>query len=179
MYEQSQAAQREREKLPADAQPFLFSFKCDPTPHDSSSPLLANEDPSASDVLSSETSSPMSASTCPTSPSVSLEESRCSEIDIPDTPVPLTPQRRLSPETRLVPFRMDSPTPCPPETVPTFSFHPYLQFSSIPRPPLLSFPLMNPECFQISDTTSSELDLLLCVLLFLGAVSSHMGANPI
>ena len=171
MYEQSQAAQRKLEKPPTDAQPFLFSFKCDPTPHDPSSPLLVNEDPcpSTADVLSSETNSPMSASTCPTSPSAPLEEFHCSGIDIPDTPVPLTPQGSSSLETQLVPFRVNSPTPCPPKAVPTFSFPSPLQFSSIPCSLPLSFPLMNPECFQISDTTSSELDLSLCVLPFLGS----------
>ena len=160
-YDQSRAMKRTREKLPADAQPFLFSFKYAPNPRESSSSWAASEDTGlpAFDMSSPESGSSGSPSTCSTSPQVSPEKPPFVEPDTPGSLDPPTPQQG-SPGMQLVPFGGDSPEPLHLEMT-TLSSLPFLQSPSIPRPLYMPFCPMNPEYFQISDTTSSELDLSL------------------
>ena len=160
-----------RDKFPTDIQPFLSSFECEPSACYSSSSVVANEDSrsSVSDALSSETGSFVPPSTWPTMSAVSPESSRRSESDPPgDSPALY---QKSSPETQLVPFRGDFPEP---EGTSDFSFLSSLQLSSVPRPLDMSCPLMNPQLFQISDTTPSELDLSLYACSF----SVQSGTNP-
>ena len=162
VYEQNRTMQRKGERLPADAQPFLLTFKCKPSPSESSTSWVTGEDASFSASISSspETESPSTPQA--TSP-VSPEESRCSGSDAPDElnlPSPLGLETQGL-ETQLISLRRDSPKPDQSDEIPTFSFQ-SLRLSSVPRPLHLPFALLNPERFQISGTTSSELDLSLC-----------------
>ncbi|KAF9643250.1 hypothetical protein BDM02DRAFT_3123697 [Thelephora ganbajun] len=161
VYEQSRTVQRMREKLPAAAQPFLFSFKSEPSPCDSSSSWVTSEDSSlsASDIASPDTSSSAFSSTDPTSSRASPEGSCSPESGTLDESDPPTPQETSNSETQLVPFREESPEPHQPATIPAFSFLPSLRFPSIPRQLHMPLSLYDPERFQISDTTTSELDL--------------------
>ena len=97
-------------------------------------------------------------------------ESHSLESDAADESDPLTTQERSDSETQLVPFREESPKPHQLQltTISTFSFLPSLRFSPIPRQfhtPLLA---LYPELFQVSDKTSPELDMTLCVFPFFG-----------
>ena len=170
VYEQSRIMQRKGERLPADAQPFLFSFKCKPSPCSSSSSWVTSEDASfsASNSASPETTS--SPTPHPSSP-VSPEESLWSGCDAPDelSSGPPAPQKTSSPETQLVSLRGGSPGADQADGMPSFNSFSFSWLFSVPRP--LHFPLAsNPEDFQISDTTSSESDLALCVFPSLGTV---------
>ena len=80
----------------------------------------------------------------------------------PKEPNPPAPQEETA-ETQIVLFQRDSPKPLDPGKSPTFSFLSSLQLSFVPRPLHVLFPLMNPEFFQVSDMTLSELELSLCV----------------
>jgi len=90
----------------------------------------------------------------------------------PDTPSPErespVPCKRATPETNIVSTREESSRPLQPATAPNLSVPPSIRFLSIPRQlhTLLSF--LGPEHFQVSDTTSSELDMTLWVVPFLG-----------
>ena len=169
VYKWNRPKQRKDEKLPAVVQPFLLTFKCKPSPSDSSS-LVTGEDASfsASICSSPEIESP---STPRASSPASPDESRCSGSDAPDRLNFPSPQNTSSLETQLISFRRDSPKPDRTGEIPTFSFQ-FSRLSSVPRPLHLSFALLNPERFQISGTTSSELDLSLCVFPF------HEGSIP-
>ena len=172
VYEQSRIIQRKGERMPADAQAFLFSFKSKPSPCESPSPWVGGEDSSLFTLnpASPETSSSSSSTHQPSSP-VSPEESHYSGCDVPDELKTPTPQRSSSPETQLVPFRVDPSKPYHADKPPAFSSS-FFRPSSIPRPPHLSIGLLYPERFQISGTTSSESDLSLCVFPFSCLVSS-------
>lgn len=149
VYERRRAAQRVPDKISTDIQPFLSSFECETNPCDSSPP--------APDIFSPEASSLVTSSTCPTLSSASPGKSHRSDSDPPDRYT--APQKKSSPETQLAPSRKGPPKPHRPDIIPTFSFLPSLHLPSVPRLLDVSFPLMNPECFQISDTTPSESDL--------------------
>ena len=178
MYEQSRIMQRKREKLPADAQAFLFSFKCKPSPSDSSSSWVTSEDTSFSASNPSSPENAASPTPQPSSP-VSPEVSRYSGCDTPDELNSPTPQKQSNPETQLMSLRGESPYPHQTDGTPTFSLS-FSPMSSIPRPLHVSFPVSNPEHFQISDTTSSESDLSLCVFSFLGySIHVRWELNPI
>ena len=173
MYEQSPVTKRIREKLPAAVQPFLFSFKSEPSPSGSSS-QVDGEDASlsASDIGDSVFFSTSSSH-------VSPRESRSPESDTADESDPPTTQERSISETQLVPFREGSPQPHQPQStmISTFSFPPSLRLLSIPRQLHTPLSFLGPEHLQVSDTSSSELDLSLCVLLFLGCnIPRHRGS---
>ena len=159
VYEREREVQRMRDKLPAGVQPFLSSFKCEPEPCDPLSSQATDEGSclSATDLVSPDANSLISSSVGSALSLVSLGSSRC--LDSP------APQERSGPETQGVHSREDFLRLHQPENTPTFSFLSPLHLLSVPRPLDVSFPLMNPECFQISDTTSSELDLTLYILL--------------
>ena len=155
---------RIRKKLPPAVQPFLFSFKSEPNP---SSPWLDNEDVSlsTSDVAPSDTSGSVFSSANTNSSCVSPESSRSSQSDKSDSPIL---QERSTSEIQLAPLREESPMVHQPQpiTTPAFSFLPSLRFSPIPRPLHLPLESSGPERFQVSDTTSSELDLSVCAFPF-------------
>lgn len=161
VYEQSRIMQRKGEKLPADAQAFLFSFKCKPSPSDSSSSWVTSEDASLSASNPSSPEAMASPTPQPSSP-VPPEMSRYSGCDAPEELSSPNRQKQSNLETQLVSLRGESPNNHQTDGTPTLSFA-FSPLSSVPRPLPLSFPLLNPEHFQISDTTSSESDLSLCV----------------
>ena len=170
MYERSSTANHIREKLPAAVQPFLSSFESEPSPS-GSSPLVNSQGTSllTSDVTSSDI--------CDSAPaSVHANSSRVPPE--PDAANPPTAQEGSISETQLVPFR-EPPKPYPHQSTTASSFFlPSLRFPSIPRQlhtPLSSF---GPGYFQVSDTTSSELDLSLCVFLRLH-YQDITGTNPV
>ena len=162
MYEQSPVTKRIREKLPAAVQPFLFSFKSEPSPSGSSS-RVDGEDASLSTSDIGDSVFPSTSSS-----HVSPRESRSPESGAADESDPPTTQERSNSETQLVPFREEPPKSHQPQptAISTFSFLSSLRFPSIPRQ--FFTPLLGQEHLQVSDTTSSELDLSLCVLPFLG-----------
>ena len=133
-----------RKKLPAAVQPFLFSFKSD-----SRSSRATSEDIylSTSDGASPDASSSV----------YSPDSGTLDEIEAP------IPREGSNPEMQLVPSRGESPKLHQPAKISTFSFLSSLQFASIPRPLHTPLSSLNPEHLQISETTSSELDLSLCV----------------
>ena len=168
MYEQSPVTKRIREKLPAAVQPFLFSFKSEPSPSGSSS-WVEDAPPSTSDLVSPDISDSIFFST--SSSHVSPEES--------DEPDPPTAQGRLNSEMQLVPFRDESPKLHQPRptAISTFSPLPSLRFLSVPRQLHTPLSFFGPEHLQVSDTSSSELDLSLCVLPFFGCnIPKHHGS---
>ena len=154
MYERSSAAKHIREKLPAVVQPFLSSFESGPSPG-GSSPLVNSQGASlpTSDVTSSDIGGSAAASADTNLTRVPPE---------PDAANPPAAQEGPNLETQVVPFQEPS-KPYPHQSTTAPSFLPSLRFPSIPRQldtPLSSF---GSEYFQVSDTTSSELDLSLCV----------------
>jgi len=163
VYEQNPVTNRIRKKLPPAVQPFLFSFNSESSPYDSSSSWPDNEDASLSalDIASSDIGRSSFSSANTNSSHVSPESSHSSQSDRSDSPIS---QERSTSETQLVPFREESPKFHKPQptTTPIFSFPPYLKFPSIPRQLHIPLYFSGPERFQISDTTSSELDLSVC-----------------
>ena len=148
MYEATKRIRREL--LPAAVQPFLYLFKSEPGSRDSPSQVDSEDTSlSTSGIVSSDIGGSVSPPT---------------DNDAP------TPQKRSSSETQLVPFREESPKPhqSQPTAISTFSFLPSLRFSSIPRQIHTPLSVLDPEHFQVSDTTPSELDLSLCVFPFFG-----------
>ena len=171
VYEQNPVTKRIREKLPAAVQPFLFSFKREPSPCGSSSRVNSEDTSlSTSDVASSDIGGFVFSSTDTSSSRVSLEEHRSPESDATDKSDPLTTQERSNSETQLVPFREESPKPHQPQpiAISTFSFLPSLRFPSIPRQLRTPLRFFGPEHLQVSDKTPSELDLSLWVFTFFG-----------
>lgn len=81
---------------------------------------------------------------------------------------PLAPWEGSIPELKLVSIQEEPPRPVPPAATPTPSVLPSLRFLSIPRQLHTPLSFLGPEHFQVSDTTSSELDMALWVLSFLG-----------
>ena len=158
VYEQSRMTERMREKLPTAVQPFLFSFKSEPSPSGSSPPWANNESssPPTTDPALSDTGS---SAPSPTGPDFSPTESRLPESDTPDEFEAPTPSEGSISETGLVPFHEGSPVPHQPTTTSTLSLPPSFQFSPIPRQLPMSLSFLGPEHFQVSDTTSSERDL--------------------
>lgn len=173
-YGQKRAAQSTRNKFPDDARPFLLSFKCEPNPFNSPSSLVVNEDSLSSNIVTSETGSRVPSSTRSTLSSFSSENPHCLEPE--ESPVH---QKKTSPETQLVSFKENLANPCQQCNTPTFSFLPSLHLSFVPRPLNVSFPLINPEYFQISGTTFSELDLSLYVFPPSGCSPDVTGTNPV
>jgi len=166
VYEQNPVTQRIRNKLPAAVQPFLFSFNSEPSQCGSRSSRATSEDISLSafDSASPDTSSSVFSS-APSSSNVSPKGSS-PDSDTLDEFEPPTPREISNPGMQLVPSRRDSPKSHQPATISTFSFLPSLRLASIPRPFHTPLSILNPECFQVSDTTSSELDLSLCEFPF-------------
>ena len=102
-----------------------------------------------------------SSSRAPSNESCFLESNALDEFEPP------TAQESSISETKLVPFREESPKPHQHTMVSTFSLLPSLRFPSIPRQLHTPLSFSGPEHFQISDITSSELEFKLCVFLFL------------
>ena len=152
--------QRTRKKQLAPAQALPFSSKSKPNLH-RSPPRVNSEDPSppAPDInppgTRSSAPSPLSDSTLSDS---SARESCSPESDTPDELEPPVPQEWVIPEMELVPFQ-ESPKPHQRASMSTFSVLPSLRLLSIPRPLRTPLSFLDPEHFQVSDTTSSELDL--------------------
>lgn len=73
---------------------------------------------------------------------------------------PPVPRERTVTELELVPLQ-EPPSPLQPATTPIPSVLPSLRFLSIPRQLHTSLSFLGPEHFQVSDTTSSELDMSL------------------
>ena len=128
-----------RKNLPPVVQPFLFTFE----------------------IASSDVGGSVYSSTNTNSSRVSPELSCSPQSDKPDSPIP---QERPTSEIQLVPFREESPILRQPQPtmIPIFSLLPSLRFLSIPRQLHIQLQSSGPEHFQVSDTTSSELDLSLC-----------------
>ena len=84
------------------------------------------------------------------------------------TSAPINAGMRSNTEMQLMPFREETPRPHQPSAEFFFSFHPCLRFPSIPRPLHIPWSYSAPERFQVSDTTSSELDFSLCVFPLFG-----------
>ena len=171
VYEQNPVTKRIRKKLPPAVQPFLFSFKSESNPHDSSS-WLDREDASlsTSDIASSDIGGSVFSSTNTHSSRVSPESSRSSQSDKSDSP---TPQESSISEIQLVPFREESPKIHQPQptTTPNFSFLPSLRLPSIPRQLHIPLQSLGPEHLQISDQTPSELDLSVCAFPLFGCIT--------
>jgi len=158
VYEQNPVTQRMRKKLPAAVQPFLFSFKSEPNPGGSRSSLATSE----CDGASPDTSTSAFSSN-PNSSNFSQQETTSPDSGVLGEFGPPVPRERSNPEMQLVPFRGESPEPHQPATISTFSPLSSLRFASIPRPLHTQLSLLSPEHLQISDTTSPDLDLSLCV----------------
>ena len=161
VYEQRQIKQRTRKKPPATARALPFSSKNERTPRRLPSPRMNSVSLSPPDMALSDTDSSLlsNLSNVPTKPS------HLSDFDALDKFEPPAPRERVILEMKLVPFQK-YPKPHQPATIPTFSVIPSLRLLSIPRPLHTSLQFLGPEHFQISDTTSSELDLTLCVFPF-------------
>lgn len=168
VYEQRRVGQRGRGKLPAAAQPFLFSFKSRPSPWDSSSSSAVPVNGDNLSLLTPDTASldadnPVFSSA---DPSLSNASTTCSPLSGSDTLDKLQPpacQEGPIPGVDPAPFPGQSPVAFQPPTISTFSVLLPPRFPFIPlqlhTPPSVS----GPEHFQVSDVTSSELDLTLCV----------------
>lgn len=169
VYEQNPVTKRIRKKLPPAVQPFLFSFNSESSPQDSSSSWPDNEISSLStlDIPSSDIGGSSFSSANTNSSHASPESSHSPQSDRSDSPIS---QERSTPETQLVPFREESPKLHKPQLTTTImsSFPPYLKFPSIPRQLHIPLYYSGPERFQVSDTTSSELDLSVCAFLSFG-----------
>ena len=161
VYERRRVKRRVREEPLAAAQTSPFSLE---------SRSSLSRSPSRVD---SEGSSPSSTSNSVFSlPGRTLSDSsksecRSSESDTPYEPETPIPQEKATPEMTLVPFQ-GSTKPRQLATMSTFSIPSSLRFFSIPRPLRVSLSSLSPEHFQVSDTTSSELDMALCAFHFLG-----------
>jgi hypothetical protein len=157
VYEQNPVTKRIRKKLPPAVQPFLFSFNSESSPSGSPS-WLDNEDASIS-------TSDITSLTNTNSSHVSPGSSHSSRSNKSNSPIP---QERSTSEMQLVQLREESPElhNFQPTATPTFLFPPSLGFPSIPRQLHIPLYTSSPERFQISDTTSSELDLSVCAFLF-------------
>lgn len=99
-----------------------------------------------------------------------------SESDTPDEFGSPTTRERSTPEMNLVPFREESPKPHQPVVIPSFSLLPSLRLPSVPRQLHTSLSFLGSEHFQISDITSSGLDLKLCAFPFSGVAPRHRGS---
>lgn len=156
--------QRMDEKPPTATQ-FLFSlFGGNLSPRSSAngkdSSLSIPHIPSP-DAISSALSSTYSK------PSRISKESSFSESGTLDEFEPHMSGERSISETKLVPFRGESFKSYQSVTTPSFSLLPSVRFS-IPRQLHIPLSFLSPEYLQISDTTSSELDLKLYVFPFSG-----------
>ena len=149
-----------RERPPAATQRFPFSFDSKSSLCRSPPSRVSSEDPSPPSTcrsvfsLTDRTLSSLSPSQCHP-----LESDTLYELERP------VPRQNTTPETTLVAFQ-ESPKPRQLATISTFSVLSSLRFSPIPRPLRTSLSFLGQEHFQISDTTSSELDMSLCAFLF-------------
>ena len=161
-----------REKPPATAQTSPFSSKSKPNPRRSPPVRVNSQDPSppAPDAASPDTYHSVFSFADRNLSNSSRSESHILESDPPVDKFEPPPREWTIPEMKLVSFR-EPPKPRQLATISIFSLLPYLRFHSIPRPLRMSLSLLNPEHLQISDTTSSELDLALCVFLPSGVMS--------
>lgn len=155
-YEQIQVKQRKRKKPLAISQPLPFSSKNEQSPCRLPSPRTDSISLSTPDVAPPDTSSSVPSSLS----DFSTRASHLSDSGNLDKFEPPILRERMILEMSLVPFQK-SPKPRQPATIPTFSVLPSLRILSIPRPLHTSLLFLGPEHFQVSDTTSSELDLTL------------------
>ena len=157
-----------RKKLPAAPQTFPFSSKNEPSPHPSPPFPTNSEDPSPPppDIASPGARSSVFPSLDQTLSDSSARESYLPEPGMLDEFKPPAPQKWTIPEMELVPFQ-ESPKPRRRTTMSIFSPLPSLNLLSIPRPLRTSLSFLGPEHFQVSDTTSSELDLDLALYVLL------------
>ena len=138
VYEQSRVKPRTREEPPAPAEVHPFSSKDEKDPCRSPSPWVNSQ-----------------VSSLP-APSIAPPESE-----------PPAPREGTIPKLKLVPIQEPHRRLLPAVT-PTPSVLPPLRLLTIPRRLHTSLSFLGPERFQVSDTTSSELDMALWVHSFLG-----------
>jgi len=176
VYERSRVKQRMSSKPPikqppTPAQTLPFSSGGEPSPHRSPPSRVNSKDssptPPTPDIDPPGTRSPVFSLSDPTLSNSSARESYFPKSDTLDELEPPVPQEWTAPEMNLVPFR-ESPKPHQRARISIFSVLPSLRFQSIPRPLCTSLSFLDPECFQVSDTTSSELDLTLYAFSSLG-----------
>ena len=153
---------------PTDFQPFLSSFKCGPN--------TRGPCPSVTDTVLPEAGSSLPTSTYLTWSLVSPERSRRRPKSDPPEQCP-APQKQSSTETQLVPSRDDFPKPHQPNDTLTLPFSPSLRFPPVPLN--VSFPLINPERFQISDThlCDAKQPCTTCVNKNKGAACEYEGSR--
>ena len=127
--------------------------------------------PFTSDAPSVDTSNPGLSSISSNPSRVPPNEPCFLESDALDRLEPSIPREKSTSEMKLVPFREESFKVHQPVTTSTFSFLPSLRFHSILRH--LDTPLSFgcPERFQVSDTTSSEVEYKLYAYHFFGCYS--------
>ena len=171
---------RTHKKPPAAAQSLLFSLKIKLNLYNS--PSLNRNDSSLSALCapSPDLSSSALSLTYLNSSHVSPKKTHFPGSDALDRFEPPAPRERSVSEIKLVPFREESPKSHQPVTISTFSFPPSLRFpSAIPRQLHTSLSSLDPDLLQISDATSSELDLKLYAFLSLGVIPDITRADHI
>ena len=153
-----------RKKPAASAQTLPFSSKSKPSRPRSPPSRVNSEDPfpspPAPDISSPGTRSSVFSLADQTLSNSPARESYPPESYPLDELEPPAPQECTMQEMELVPFQ-ESPKPRQCARISIFSVLPSLRFHSIPRPLRTSLSLLGPEHFQVSDKTSSELDLAL------------------
>ena len=168
VYERGRAKQPVPKKQPTTVQTLPSSFKSKQSPHCSSPSRVNSEDPAppTPDIASADTCHPAFSLVDRTLSSSSRNESHFLGSDTLDRFEPPVPREWTITTMKLLPFQ--EPPKCGQHTTRSiFSLLPSLHLHSIPRPLRMSLSLLSPEHFQVSDTTSSELDLSLCVFQFL------------
>ena len=164
-------------KLPTTTQTPPPLFKDELNLHDPPSLRVTSKDSSLSVpyIPSSDTTSTPSSTHSKLSP-VSSTEHRFPESDGPDEFEPPISRERPTSEMNLVPFREESPKPHQPAKILSFSLLPSLRLPSTLHQLHTPVPFLYPEYFQVSETTSSGLDLKLCVFPFSCVTPRHRGS---
>ena len=159
----SRVVKRTYKKPPATAKSLLLSLKVKPGLYSPQSLSSNYSSLSAPSTPSSYISSSALFLTYLNSSRVSPKEPRSPGSNALDRFEPPAPRERSISEMKLVPFREESPK----LHQPTFSLLQSLRFlSAIPRQLHTPLSLLDPEHFQISDATSSEIDYKLCAFTF-------------
>ena len=172
VYEQGRVKQPAR-KLPSPTvQSFSFPLKSKLKPSPRRPPPRVNSEetsPSTPDIASPDIRpSALSLShRTPSNSSSCRSESRFSESDTPDGSEPPVPREWTIQEMKLAPFQ-EPPKPRQLAMISISSVLPSPRFYFIPRTLSMSLSFLGPEHFQVSDITSSELDLKLCAFSPLG-----------
>ena len=153
-----------RKKPPPAAQTFRFSRKSRQSRCGSSSPVNSEKFfLSAPNIASSDIGGPV---TPPAGSNLSVVSAQYPSFwgsDAAGELGLLVPRPGPAPEMRLVPLQEAYLNPRRSVAISTFSILSSLWFPSIPRPLHTPLSFLGPEHFQVSDTTSSELDFTLCV----------------